>query len=64
MTKPLVPADLLKSLDKAQKAEDAGAKTTKAAPQPKPSANAQSKVNTKAQGKGNAMHTRSSNRGK
>jgi hypothetical protein len=63
MTKPLVPADLLKSLDKAQKAEDAGGKI-KAAPQPKPSANAQSKVNTKAQGKGNSMHTRSSNRGK
>ena len=63
MTKPLVPADLLKSLDKVQKAEDPGLKT-KASPQPKPSANAQSKVNTKAQGKGNSMHTRSSNRGK
>lgn len=63
MTKPLVPADLLKSLDKVQKAEDAGAKA-RTAPQTKPSANPQSKVNTKAQGKGNAMHTRSSNRGK
>lgn len=63
MTKPLVPADLLKSLDKVQKAEDPGLKA-KTAPQPKPSANAQSKVNTKAQGKGNSMHTRSSNRGK
>lgn len=63
MTKPLIPTDLLKSLDKVQKAEDPGLKA-KAAPQPKPSANAQSKVNTKAQGKGNSMHTRSSNRGK
>ena len=63
MTKPLVPADLLKSLDKVQKAEDAGIKAKPAA-QPKPSANPQSKVNTKAQGKGNSMHTRSSNRGK
>ena len=63
MTKPLVPADLLKSLDKVQKAEDPGAKA-KALPQAKPSANPQSKVNTKAQGKGNSMHTRSSNRGK
>ncbi len=63
MTKPLIPTDLLKSLDKAQKAEDAGA-SAKAVHQPRPSANAQSKVNTKAQGKGNSMHTRSSNRGK
>lgn len=63
MTKPLVPADLLKSLDKAQKAEDAGAKV-RTVPQAKPSANPQSKVNTKAQGKGNSLHTRSSNRGK
>ena len=63
MTKPLIPADLLKNLDKVQKAEDGGAKA-KAALQPKPSANPQAKVNTKAQGKGNALHTRSSNRGK
>ena len=56
MTKPLVPADLLKSLAKVQKAdEESGAKAAPAA---------SVKVNTKAQGKGNAMHTRSSNRGK
>lgn len=61
MTKPLIPADLLKSLDKAQKAEDASAKP---APKAKPMPASQAKVNTKAQGKGNAMHTRSSNRGK
>lgn len=63
MTKPLVPADLLKSLGKAQKAEDPGLKPS-VMPQSKPSANPQSKVNTKAQGKGNSLHTRSSNRGK
>ena len=63
MTKPLVPTDLLKSLDKVQKAEDPGLKP-KAQPQAKPSANPQSKVNTKAQGKGSSLHTRSSNRGK
>ena len=61
MNKPLIPADLLKSLDKVQKAEDAGAKP---APKAKPAPAAQAKVNTKAQGKGNSMHTRSSNRGK
>lgn len=62
MTKPLIPADLLKSLDKAQKAEDASG--AKPAPKAKPMPAAQAKVNTKAQGKGNSMHTRSSNRGK
>ena len=61
MNKPLIPTDLLKSLDKAQKAEDAGAKP---APKAKPMPASQAKVNTKAQGKGNSMHTRSSNRGK
>ncbi|HEU4952249.1 MAG TPA: hypothetical protein VFT46_09845 [Holophagaceae bacterium] len=62
MTKPLVPVDLLKSLAKAQKAdEESGAKP---APKAKPAPAASVKVNTKAQGKGNAMHTRSSNRGK
>ena len=63
MTKPLVPADLLKSLNNAQKVEVTGAQG-KAVPAQKPSANPQSKVNTKAQGKGNSLHTRSSNRGK
>ncbi len=63
MTKPLVPADLLKSLDKAQKTSEAGGQGKPTSGQ-KPSANPQSKVNTKAQGKGNSMHTRSSNRGK
>ncbi|MBS1786062.1 MAG: hypothetical protein JST24_11590 [Acidobacteria bacterium] len=63
MTKPLIPTDLLKSLDKAQKAEDPGA-GAKPGHLTRPSANPQAKVNTKAQGKGNSLHTRSSNRGK
>ncbi|HET8715953.1 MAG TPA: hypothetical protein VFM16_09020 [Holophagaceae bacterium] len=62
MTKPLVPADLLKSLANLPKTEEeSGAKS---APKAKPAPAASVKVNTKAQGKGNAMHTRSSNRGK
>ena len=62
MTKPLIPADLLKSVTTVAKPEEgAGGKP---APKAKPAPASQTKVNTKAQGKGNAMHTRSSNRGK
>ncbi|HJU83711.1 MAG TPA: hypothetical protein VJ600_05850 [Holophagaceae bacterium] len=63
MTKPLVPADLLKNLDKAQKAEDAGG--AKAAPKPKAGPAPAVRVSTKPAGKaGGAAHTRMSNRGK
>ncbi len=62
MTKPLVPADLLKSLQAADKpAADGSAAKPKAKPQPMPAA----KPSTKPQGKtGGAAHMRSSNRGK
>lgn len=62
MNKPLVPADLLKSLNNVQKAEDGS--VAKPIPKAKPAPAGSVKINTKAQGKGNSMHTRSSNRGK
>jgi hypothetical protein len=63
MTKPLVPADLLKNLGKTTKPEE-GAEA-KPAPKAKPAPAASVKVNTKAAGKaGGAAHTRMSNRGK
>jgi hypothetical protein len=62
MTKPLVPADLLKSLQATDKpASDGTAAKPKAKPQPMPAV----KPSTKPQGKtGGAAHMRSSNRGK
>lgn len=61
MTKPLVPADLLKSVQ----AADKPAATTA---QSKPKANAGPKpavrASTKPQGKSSVAHTRMSNRGK
>jgi hypothetical protein len=61
MTKPLVPADLLKSVQAADKPASAaaGAKP-KAGPGPKPAVRA----STKPQGKSGVAHTRMSNRGK
>ena len=62
MTKPLVPADLLKSLQAVDKpAADAGATKPKAKPQPQPIQRASSKPQGKS---GGAAHMRSSNRGK
>jgi hypothetical protein len=61
MTKPLVPADLLKSLQAADKAAAApSAGKPKAGPGPKPVV----KASTKPQGKSGVAHTRMSNRGK
>ena len=62
MTKPLGPADLLKSLQATDRqASDASAAKPKAKPQPMPAV----KASTKPQGKsGGAAHMRSSNRGK
>lgn len=61
MTKPLVPADLLKNLQAADKAASApNATKPKAGPGPKPVV----KASTKPQGKGGVTHTRMSNRGK
>ena len=62
MTKPLVPADLLKNLQAADKpATEAGAAKPKAKPKPAPAV----RTSTKPQGKsGGAAHMRSSNRGK
>jgi len=61
MTKPLVPADLLKSVQAADKPVSAAtpgkAKTTSG---PKPAVRA----STKPQGKSGVTHTRMSNRGK
>ena len=61
MTKPLVPADLLKSVQ----AADKPASATQSA---KPKANAGPKpavrASTKPQGKSGVAHTRMSNRGK
>ncbi|GLH68782.1 hypothetical protein GETHPA_03150 [Geothrix rubra] len=62
MTKPLVPADLLKSLQAVDKpAADAGSSKPKAKPQPQPTVRASSKPQGKS---GGAAHMRSSNRGK
>ena len=62
MTKPLVPADLMKSLQAVDKpAADAGAAKPKVKPQPQPTQRASSKPQGKS---GGAAHMRSSNRGK
>ncbi len=62
MTKPLVPADLLQSVQSADKP------TAAAAASSKPKANAGPKpavrASTKPQGKSGVTHTRMSNRGK
>ncbi len=61
MTKPLVPADLLKSVQAADKpASTAAAGKPKATAGPKPTVRA----STKPQGKSGVTHTRMSNRGK
>ncbi len=61
MTKPLVPADLLKSVQAADKpAGTATSSKPKAGPGPKPVVRA----STKPQGKSGVAHTRTSNRGK
>lgn len=61
MTKPLVPADLLKSVQAADKpAATAASAKPKAAAGPKPVVRA----STKPQGKSGVAHTRMSNRGK
>jgi hypothetical protein len=61
MTKPLVPADLLKSVQAADKpASTATANKPNANPGPKPAVRA----STKPQGKSGVTHTRMSNRGK
>jgi hypothetical protein len=61
MTKPLVPADLLKSVQAADKpATTASAAKPKTGAGPKPAVRA----STKPQGKSGVAHTRMSNRGK
>ena len=61
MTKPLVPADLLKSVQAADKpAASTAAARPKATAGPKPAVRA----STKPQGKSGVAHTRMSNRGK
>ena len=61
MTKPLVPADLLKNLQAVDKpAAGATAGRPKANAHPKPV----TKASTKPQGKSGVAHTRMSNRGK
>lgn len=61
MTKPLVPADLLKQLQAADiPASGATAGKPKAAAHPKPVV----KASTKPRGKSGVTHTRMSNRGK
>ncbi len=61
MTKPLVPADFLKSLQSVDKAvSSATTEKPKAGPGPKPVV----KASTKPQGKSGVTHTRMSNRGK
>ena len=62
MTKPLIPADFMKTLDTTPKAEDSAAK---ASPKPKVGPAPAVRVSTKPAGKaGGAAHTRMSNRGK
>lgn len=62
MTKPLVPADLLKSLQAVDKpTADAGTAKPKVKAQPQPTVRASSKPQGKS---GGAAHMRSSNRGK
>jgi len=61
MTKPLVPADFLKSLQAADKpVSSASSGKPKADSHPKPMV----KASTKPQGKSGVTHTRMSNRGK
>lgn len=61
MTKPLVPADFLKSIQAADKpATVAAVAKPKATAGPKPAVRA----STKPQGKSGVTHTRMSNRGK
>ena len=61
MTKPLVPADLLKSVQAADRPTTAAASAKpKANSGPKPAMRA----STKPQGKSGVTHTRMSNRGK
>lgn len=61
MTKPLVPTDLLKNLQAAEKPTSGAAAKPKPKAQPAPVV----KASTKPQGKiGGAAHMRSSNRGK
>ena len=61
MTKPLVPADLLKNLQAADKpASSPGAAAKPKGGSPKPAV----KASTKPQGKSGVAHTRMSNRGK
>ena len=61
MTKPLVPADILKSVQAADKpAATATSTKPKANAGPKPAVRA----STKPQGKSGVAHTRMSNRGK
>ena len=60
MTKPLVPADLLKNLKAVDKAATSAPAKPKAAASPKPAA----KPSSKPQGKSGVAHTRMSNRGK
>lgn len=60
MTKPLVPADLLKNLQAVDKAAAPMTAKPKAGPGPKPAV----KASTKPQGKSGVAHTRMSNRGK
>lgn len=61
MTKPLVPADLLKNIQAADKpASGAVTGKPKANAHPKPV----TKASTKPQGKSGVTHTRMSNRGK
>jgi len=61
MTKPLVPADLLKSVQAADRpAPSASTAKPKANAGPKPAVRA----STKPQGKSGVAHTRMSNRGK
>lgn len=60
MTKPLVPADLLKNLPAVDKGAAAPAAKPKAGPGPKPAV----KASSRPQGKTGVAHTRMSNRGK
>ena len=61
MTKPLVPADLLKSL---QAVDKAAASPATAKPKAGPGPKTLQKASTKPQGKSGVTHTRMSNRGK
>ncbi|WP_306592003.1 hypothetical protein [Geothrix sp. 21YS21S-4] len=62
MTKPLVPADLLKSIQATDK--PVGGAASGAKPKPASSPKPAVKASTKPQGKSGVAHTRMSNRGK